>query len=124
MRLDDVFDDAQTNSHALCLASQFRARPVEPLKDLLLLLQRNTAAVVFDEQPKAWRVFRANTCPLPSALRPPPSALRPLPSALRPLPSVLRPLSSVLCPPSSVLCPPSSVRVGKKRKARRKKLKS
>ena len=66
MRLDDVFDDAQANSHALCLASQFGARPVKPLKYLLLLLQRNTAAVVFDEQPKAWRVFRANTCPLPS----------------------------------------------------------
>ena len=50
MCLDDVFHDAQTYADALRLASQLRAAPVKPLKDLLMLRRRNTFAVVFDEE--------------------------------------------------------------------------
>ena len=47
MRFHDVFDDAQPDAHALRLAAQFRAKPVETLENLLVFGCGNAGAAMF-----------------------------------------------------------------------------
>ena len=53
MGFDDVLHDAQANPHALGLAPQLGAAPVEALEDLLLLGGRDAFAVVLDPEEEA-----------------------------------------------------------------------
>ena len=58
MRLDDVFHNAQPDSHPLGLTPQFGAAPVEALEDPLVLGGRDALAVVLDPEVEAWSVER------------------------------------------------------------------
>ena len=50
VRIDDVFDDGQTDADALGFAAQFGAAAVKRLENLLVLSWRNAFAEVLDEQ--------------------------------------------------------------------------
>ena len=53
MGFDDVFHNAQANAHALGLAPQLGAAPVEALEDLLVLGGWDAFAVVLDPEVEA-----------------------------------------------------------------------
>jgi hypothetical protein len=60
--LDNVFHDAQTDSHTLGLPPQLRAGAVEALENLFVLRGWDAVAMVLDPEEEACCVLRVACC--------------------------------------------------------------